>query len=69
MPSGTFHLGMEETADRSGAQPLPADSFVALPPGTAHYVFIDAETIIQISSAGSWGLAYVNPADDPQQKS
>jgi len=45
--SGTFSLGMGEIADQSKAQPLPAGGFFALPPDTAHYVFIDEETIIQ----------------------
>ena len=67
--SGTFGLGMGETADRGAAQPLPAGSFFALPPETAHFVFIDQETIIQISTIGPWGLTYVNPEDDPRQKS
>ena len=67
--SGTFALGMGETADQSNAQALPAGSFIALPPGTAHYVFIDEETVIQISTVGPWGLTYVNPEDDPRQKS
>jgi quercetin dioxygenase-like cupin family protein len=67
--SGTFGLGMGETADRGAAQPLPAGSFFALPPDAAHYVFIDQETIIQISTVGPWGLTYVNPEDDPRQKS
>jgi quercetin dioxygenase-like cupin family protein len=67
--SGTFSLGMGETADQSTAQPLPAGSFFALPPGTAHYVFIDEETVIQISTIGPWGLTYINPEDDPRQKS
>jgi quercetin dioxygenase-like cupin family protein len=67
--SGTFSLGMGEIADQSKAQPLPAGSFFALPPGTAHYVFIDEETIIQISTIGPWGLTYVNPEDDPRPKS
>ena len=67
--SGTFSLGMGETADQSKAQALPAGSFFVLPPGTAHYVFIDQETIIQISTVGPWGLTYVNPEDDPRQKS
>ena len=67
--SGTFSLGMGETADQSKAQPLPAGSFLALPPGTAHYVFIDEETVIQISTVGPWGLTYVNPEDDPRPKS
>jgi quercetin dioxygenase-like cupin family protein len=67
--SGTFNLGMGETADQSQVQPLPAGSFFALPPDTAHYVFIDEETVIQISTVGPWGLTYVNPEDDPRQKS
>jgi quercetin dioxygenase-like cupin family protein len=67
--SGTFGLGMGETADQSQAQPLPAGSFFALPPDTAHYVFIDEETVIQINTVGPWGLKYVNPEDDPRQKS
>ena len=31
--------------------------------------FIDEETVIQISTVGPWGLTYVNPEDDPRQKS
>ena len=66
--SGTFRLGMGEIADQSKAQPLPAGSFVALPPGMAHHVFIDENTVIQISTNGPWDLKYVNPKDDPRQK-
>jgi quercetin dioxygenase-like cupin family protein len=66
--SGTFRLGMGETADQRTAQTLPAGSFFALPPGMAHYVFIDEETVVQISTVGPWGLTYINPKDDPRQK-
>ena len=66
--SGTFSMGMGETADQSKAQPLPAGSFFALPPGMAHHVFIDEDTVIQISTNGPWDLNYVNPKDDPRQK-
>jgi quercetin dioxygenase-like cupin family protein len=66
--SGTFSMGMGETANQSSAQPLPAGSFFAHPPDTPHYVFIDDETVIQISTVGPWGLTYVNPEDDPRQK-
>src|SRR5262245_51001014 len=67
--SGTFHMGMGETADQGKAQPLPAGSFFALAPGTAHYVSTNEETIVQISTSGHWGLTYINAADDPRQKS
>ena len=66
--SGTFRMGMGEVADQSKAQPLPAGSFFALPPGTAHYVYTAEETVVQISTVGPWGLTYINPKDDPRQR-
>jgi quercetin dioxygenase-like cupin family protein len=66
--SGTVRLGMGDAADRSKAQPLPAGSFFALSPGMAHFVFFDEDTVIQLNSTGPWGLSYVNPKDDPRQK-
>lgn len=65
--SGTMHLGMGETADRSAAKALPAGSFFALPPDMAHFGYFDEETVVQITTNGPWGLKYVNPADDPQK--
>ena len=41
--------------------------FFALPPGMAHFAYIDEETVVQITTNGPWGLKYVNPADDPQK--
>jgi quercetin dioxygenase-like cupin family protein len=66
--SGTFCKGMGKIADRRKAQPLPAGSFFALPPNTAHYAFLEEETVIQISTVGPWDLSYINPKDDPRQK-
>ncbi|XSC43335.1 cupin domain-containing protein [Bradyrhizobium sp. RDT10] len=65
--SGTVRLGMGETADHSKAQPLPAGSFFALPPGMAHYVFVDEDTVVQVNTSGPWGINYVNPKDDPRK--
>ena len=67
--SGTFGLGLGETADRSKVNTLPAGSFTALPPGMAHFVFFDEDTILQINTTGPWALNYINPKDDPRQKS
>jgi quercetin dioxygenase-like cupin family protein len=66
--SGTFYKGMGATADPRKARALPAGSFFALPPDTAHYVFMEEETVIQISTNGPWGLTYINPKDDPRKK-
>ena len=66
--SGTARLGMGETADRAKAQALPAGSFFALSPGSAHYFYADEETVIQLNSTGPWGINYVNAKDDPRKK-
>jgi quercetin dioxygenase-like cupin family protein len=66
--SGTVRLGMGATADRAKAQVLPAGSFFALTPGTAHYYFAEEDTVIQLNSTGPWGLNYINPNDDPRKK-
>jgi quercetin dioxygenase-like cupin family protein len=66
--SGTFRLGMGETADESKAKPLPAGSFFALSPGMAHFAAADDDTVIQLNSTGPWSLTYVNPKDDPRKK-
>jgi quercetin dioxygenase-like cupin family protein len=66
--SGTFRFGMGETADKSKARPLSAGSFFALPSGMVHHVFIDEDTVIQISTIGPWDFNYVNPMDDPRRK-
>lgn len=65
--SGTARLGMGTTVDRETAKVLPAGSFFALTPGSAHYFFADEETVIQLNSSGPWGIDYVNPKDDPRQ--
>jgi quercetin dioxygenase-like cupin family protein len=64
--SGVFKLGLGETADATKAQPLAAGSFAVLEPGTAHFVSVDEETVIQINSVGPWGIVYIDPADDPR---
>jgi quercetin dioxygenase-like cupin family protein len=54
--SGTVHLGLGKTADRSKTQALPAGSFFALPAGMEHYGYGEEETVIQLNSPGPWGL-------------
>lgn len=65
--SGQVRLGMGTTADRAKAQVLPAGSFFAMTPGTAHYYFADEDAVIQLNSTGPWGIDYVNANDDPRK--
>ena len=66
--SGTINLGMGETADPAKAKALSAGTFFVVPPGMAHFAQFDEETVIQSSAIGPWGINYVNPKDDPRQK-
>ena len=66
--SGTFRLGMGEKAKADKGRALPAGSFLALPPGMAHFAYADEDTVIQLNSTGPWSLTYINPADDPRKK-
>ena len=65
--SGTARLGMGTSPDHDKAQVLPAGSFFALTPGSAHYFFADEDTVIQLNSTGPWGINYVNAKDDPRK--
>ena len=48
--SGTFRIGMGEKADPSKAKAMPAGSFIALAPGTPHFVAVDEETVVQLNN-------------------
>ena len=66
--SGTFRIGMGESADPAKAQALPAGGLFAFPPGMTHFASTDEETVVQLNSTGPWSVTYVNPKDDPRQK-
>ena len=66
--SGTFRIGMGETDDPSKAKAMPAGSFIALAPGTPHFVAVDEETVVQLNNIGPWVITYIDPEDDPRQK-
>lgn len=67
--SGTFHLGSGDTVDKAGAQALQAGSYTSMPPEMRHYAIAEGETIVQLTSVGPWEIHYVNPQDDPRQRS
>lgn len=66
--SGEARLGMGETADEAKTNKMRQGSFMAMPPGTTHYVFVDQETVVQLNTNGPWEVNYVNPKDDPRNK-
>jgi quercetin dioxygenase-like cupin family protein len=61
--SGTVRLGM---GDKDHV--FPAGSFYATPPGMVHHFVADEDAVVQVNSTGPWGINYVDPKDDPRQK-
>ena len=66
--SGTFHMGMGEKFSRSGTQPVRTGDMMIMQPGTVHYAWTDTETVVQLHGTGPWGIAFVNPNDDPRKQ-
>jgi len=66
--SGTFRIGMGEKVDPSKARAMPAGSFIALPPGSPHFVSVDKETVVQLNNIGPWEITYSDANDDPRRK-
>lgn len=65
--SGTFHMGMGGRFDRKGTTPVRPGDIMIMQPGTPHFAWTDAETVVQLHGTGPWGITYVNPADDPRK--
>lgn len=65
---GTFRVGMGERFDGAAMTPLPTGTFAALEPGTRHFAEAQGETVVQLHGVGPWSISYVNPSDDPRQK-
>jgi quercetin dioxygenase-like cupin family protein len=67
--SGRFAIAAGEKVDRTAAKPLPPASFVHLPAGMPHYAMTAEETVVQINGMGPFDVTYVDPKDDPRNKS
>jgi hypothetical protein len=65
---GTFKVGMGDKFEASALKPLPTGTFGALQPGTRHFAQAQGKTVVQVHGVGPWKLVYVNPADDPRNK-
>jgi quercetin dioxygenase-like cupin family protein len=66
--SGTFHLGMGEQLDERQVKPMSAGSFIVIPTNSPHYFVTKDETVVQVHGIGPWGITFVNPSDDPRQR-
>lgn len=67
--SGTFHFGMGDKLDVKKAETLKTGGFFRAEKGMQHYAWASAPTVIQVHGMGPFAITYVNPADDPRNKS
>jgi quercetin dioxygenase-like cupin family protein len=64
--SGTFLLGMDDSADPDATVRLPEGSYTSMPPGMVHYAIAEGQTTVQLTGVGPWEIHYINPEDDPR---
>jgi uncharacterized RmlC-like cupin family protein len=65
---GTLHMGMGDKFDRAATHPVGPGDMMIMQPGTPHFVWTKAETIVQLNGNGPWGVTYLNAADDPRNQ-
>ena len=67
--SGTFEWGMGEKVDKAAMKALPVGGYALLPAKMAHYAMAKTAATVQVHGMGPFALTYINPADDPRQRS
>lgn len=67
--SGKFALGMGDKFNKAEMETLPAGSYALLPAEMRHYAMAKTDSIVQVESMGPFTLNYVDPKDDPSQRS
>jgi len=67
---GTLYFAMGEKFHKRGARELPAGSYLLLPAKMPHFAWTarKGESIVQVHGMGPFQLIFVNPADDPRNK-
>jgi quercetin dioxygenase-like cupin family protein len=67
--SGTLYFAHGRQFDRGRTTALPQGSVAIMPPGAPMFGYTEEDTVIQIHGVGPWGIEYVDPADDPRNRS
>jgi quercetin dioxygenase-like cupin family protein len=66
--SGTFNMGIGDKLDQTKTKTLPVGGVMIIQPKTPHFAWTKEEVMVQVHGVGPWGVAYVDPADDPRNK-
>ena len=68
--SGVFYIGLGDQFDADKLQAYSPGSVIVLPGNTSHFHWAKSgEYVSQVNAIGPLGLEYVNPKDDPRNRS
>jgi quercetin dioxygenase-like cupin family protein len=68
--SGVFYIGLGDEFDESKLSANAPGSVLVLPGGQPHFHWAKSgEYVTQVSAIGPLGLAYIDPVNDPRNKS
>jgi quercetin dioxygenase-like cupin family protein len=65
---GEAKLGMGRKWDEQRMKRLPAGAFFTMPPGMEHFAGTETGAVIQLNGIGPWEIIYLNPGDDPRNR-
>jgi hypothetical protein len=66
--SGTAHIAMGDKFDMTKGDTLTTGGFFTAKQGMQHYFWATSPSVIQVHGIGPFEITYVNPADDPRNK-
>jgi quercetin dioxygenase-like cupin family protein len=66
--SGTFLYAMGDTFDATKLQTMKPGQSGTIAANMHHYAQARGKTVVSVSSTGPFAMTYVNPADDPTNK-
>ncbi len=66
--SGTAHIAMGDKFDPKKGETVRAGAFFTAKQGMPHYFWATSPVVVQVHGVGPFEIKYVNPADDPRNK-
>ena len=68
--SGIFYIGLGDQFEADKLEAYPPGSVIVLPGSTSHFHWAkSSDYVTQVTAIGPLGLDYVNPKDDPRNRS
>lgn len=64
--SGSLTINSGEKVDQAALKGMPPGTFFHLPPGMAHYLYAETESVLQLNGVGPFDVKYIDPKDDPR---